>query len=182
VRLTAYDVLGVPEYATPENIKRRYHTLAKRYHPDVYKATDAHERMKTINLAYQAIQDGRGRFWTPPIEQSAPEKPELPPMAEMIAFANEHEVDDAYLLTITVGGRDEYSRMLDLAELVELAGHVVTAKVVEAIGYKAPHYHRKLVKSALRWYLRGLKVELAIRKAYIDDQFYRSQGSRQKDE
>ena len=58
-----YQVLGVSNTATDEEIKKAYRNLARKYHPDNYHdnplADLAQERMKEINEAYEAIQDQR---------------------------------------------------------------------------------------------------------------------------
>ena len=58
-----YEVLGVPENATDEQIKAAYRELAKKYHPDNYNdsplADLAEEKMKEINEAYDKICDMR---------------------------------------------------------------------------------------------------------------------------
>ena len=58
-----YEVLGVPENATDEQIKQAYRDLAKKYHPDNYAASPladlAEEKMKEINEAYDSICDMR---------------------------------------------------------------------------------------------------------------------------
>lgn len=52
-RQQALRVLGLPPNATPEQIKRRYRTLAKRYHPD--RGGDQRE-MQRIIAAYELLR------------------------------------------------------------------------------------------------------------------------------
>jgi DnaJ-domain-containing protein 1 len=51
-RQQALNVLGLPPNATPQQIKRRYRTLAKRYHPD--RGGDQ-QQMKRIIAAYEFL-------------------------------------------------------------------------------------------------------------------------------
>jgi curved DNA-binding protein CbpA len=50
-----YAVLGIEETASPTEIKAAFKKLALQYHPDVYKADDAHERMSQILQAYRIL-------------------------------------------------------------------------------------------------------------------------------
>ncbi|NOX62114.1 MAG: molecular chaperone DnaJ [Chloroflexi bacterium] len=52
-----YDILGVPRNASPEEIKRAYRRMAKKYHPDIYKGPDADARIKEINEAYEVLSN-----------------------------------------------------------------------------------------------------------------------------
>ena len=52
-RQQALRVLGLPPDATPQQIKRRYRTLAKRHHPD--RGGDQRE-MRRIIAAYECLK------------------------------------------------------------------------------------------------------------------------------
>jgi molecular chaperone DnaJ len=52
-----YAILGVPRGATPDEIKRAYRRLARKYHPDVNNDSEAHDRFQEINAAYEVLSD-----------------------------------------------------------------------------------------------------------------------------
>lgn len=58
-----YDILGVSENATDEQIKEAYRELAKKYHPDNYNDSPlkefADEKMAEINRAFDEIMNSR---------------------------------------------------------------------------------------------------------------------------
>lgn len=58
-RQQALAVLGLPPNATPEQIKRRYRQLAKRYHPD--RGGDQREMQRIIS-AYEFLKKERTSF------------------------------------------------------------------------------------------------------------------------
>ncbi|NOT57947.1 MAG: molecular chaperone DnaJ [Deltaproteobacteria bacterium] len=57
-----YTVLGVSRTASPEEIKKAYRQLARKYHPDVNPGKkDAEERFKEISEAHDTLGDERKR-------------------------------------------------------------------------------------------------------------------------
>jgi len=53
--------MGVDKTATQDEIKRAYRKLARKYHPDVSKETDAELRFKEVGEAYEALKDPEKR-------------------------------------------------------------------------------------------------------------------------
>lgn len=54
-----YKVLGISKNASNEEIKKAYKKLAMEYHPDLNPSSDAEEKMKEINEAYEYIAKER---------------------------------------------------------------------------------------------------------------------------
>src|SRR5512139_2420037 len=56
-----YEVLGVPRSASNDDLKAAFRKLARQYHPDVNKESDAEERFKEINEAFAVLSDDEKR-------------------------------------------------------------------------------------------------------------------------
>ncbi len=56
----AYATLELAQGTSPEEAKKKYRELTKKYHPDVNKDAGAEAKFKKINEAYQIIQTGKG--------------------------------------------------------------------------------------------------------------------------
>ncbi len=52
-----YDILGVSKNASDAQIKLAYRKMAMQWHPDKNKSSEAEERFKEINEAYQILSD-----------------------------------------------------------------------------------------------------------------------------
>jgi curved DNA-binding protein len=56
-----YKILGVARDASQDDIKRAYRKLARKYHPDVSKESDAEARFKEVNEANEVLKDPEKR-------------------------------------------------------------------------------------------------------------------------
>ncbi|MCW8901674.1 MAG: DnaJ domain-containing protein [Gammaproteobacteria bacterium] len=56
-----YKIMGVEKDASQDEIKRAYRKLARKYHPDVSKESDAELRFKEVGEAYEALKDPEKR-------------------------------------------------------------------------------------------------------------------------
>ena len=57
-----YEILGLDRDATDDDVRRAYRRLALQFHPDRRDASDAEERFKEINEAYQVLSDQSTRI------------------------------------------------------------------------------------------------------------------------
>jgi curved DNA-binding protein CbpA len=63
---TLYETLGIPKTAKPEQIKRAYRILVKRFHPDLFPSGSATQfeaevRIRQINAAYEVLSNPQKR-------------------------------------------------------------------------------------------------------------------------
>jgi len=56
-----YEVLGTPKGASESELKSAFRNLARKYHPDVSKESNAEEKFKEINEAYAVLSDTEKR-------------------------------------------------------------------------------------------------------------------------
>lgn len=56
-----YQVLGLKRTATTSEIKKAYHGLALKYHPDKNKSSNAGDKFRAINEAYKVLKDEQKR-------------------------------------------------------------------------------------------------------------------------
>ena len=56
-----YGTLGVDKGATAEEIQKAYRKLARKYHPDINKSSEAENRFKEINEAHEVLKDPEKR-------------------------------------------------------------------------------------------------------------------------
>ncbi len=56
-----YEVLEITRSANEQEIKRAYRTLARKYHPDINRQSDAEDRFKEVNEAYETLSNADRR-------------------------------------------------------------------------------------------------------------------------
>lgn len=56
-----YEVLGLGRDASEDEVKKAYRKMARQYHPDVNKASDAEAKFKEVKEAYDVLSDGQQR-------------------------------------------------------------------------------------------------------------------------
>ncbi|XP_060763806.1 dnaJ homolog subfamily B member 9 [Neoarius graeffei] len=56
-----YEILGVPKDASERQIKKAFHKLAMKYHPDKNKSPDAEAKFREIAEAYETLSDTKRR-------------------------------------------------------------------------------------------------------------------------
>ncbi|XP_054910756.1 dnaJ homolog subfamily B member 9-like isoform X1 [Poeciliopsis prolifica] len=56
-----YEILGVPRDATERQIKKAFHKLALKYHPDRNKGADAEAKFREVAEAYETLSDDKRR-------------------------------------------------------------------------------------------------------------------------
>ena len=52
-----YSILGIEQTASDDDIKKAYHKLARKYHPDVSKDPEGEAKFKDVAEAYQTLKD-----------------------------------------------------------------------------------------------------------------------------
>jgi curved DNA-binding protein CbpA len=75
--MTHYRTLGVPNNASPEDIKKVHRRLARKYHPDVSTEVDAKEHFQRVQRAYEVLSDPERRAYYDETGKDEKEDPEV---------------------------------------------------------------------------------------------------------
>lgn len=60
--LTYYEIFGIPQDASPDEIKSRYKILVLKFHPDRERSSIASEAIVLVNNAYEVLSDPQKRI------------------------------------------------------------------------------------------------------------------------
>jgi hypothetical protein len=61
-----YSILELEKNASRNEIRKAYRRLAKKYHPDIYKAKDAHDKFIEITEAYEVLINQNYKYYQKP--------------------------------------------------------------------------------------------------------------------
>ncbi|MDO9316251.1 MAG: DnaJ C-terminal domain-containing protein [Burkholderiaceae bacterium] len=152
-----YAILGIERTATPEEIKRTYRKLARKFHPDVSKEADAEARFKDVSEAYEALSDPEKRAAYDEIgrRRERGQGYEPPP-------------DGGFEFSGRNGGPADDAAFSDFFE--SIFGHRGrTAPETRRSGGSAADHHAK-VQIDLEDAYRGARRTISLRMPVIDDQ------------
>ncbi|MEO8344800.1 MAG: DnaJ C-terminal domain-containing protein [Betaproteobacteria bacterium] len=113
-----YSTLGVERSATPDDIKKAYRKLARKFHPDVSKEKDAEEKFKAMAEAYETLKDPEKKTAYDQLGSHAPGQDFRPPPDWERSFTHgQSTFDDVDLadLFAGLGGRGGFRRRADSA-------------------------------------------------------------------
>ncbi len=174
-----YTLLGVTADAPSSDIKAAFKKLALQYHPDIYKGSDAHERMRLLLQAYQTLNDpaARRRYDALRSEQGvgsstrsqSAQAQNRPPVAT-------YPTPKGSRSDISPGARRDRQRHYDFPDFP--AGQPVVVDLID-IDYKlAPDEARTL---ALQGLLRGIAPETESQMFYCHRCHHRWQPAQSSD-
>ncbi|HEY4137301.1 MAG TPA: DnaJ C-terminal domain-containing protein [Casimicrobiaceae bacterium] len=99
-----YAILGVARDASEDDIKKAYRKLARKYHPDVSKETNAEEKFKEVGEAYETLKDQEKRAAYDQLGRHSPGEDFRPPPDWGQSFGGEQfSFDDADLADLFAG-------------------------------------------------------------------------------
>ena len=98
-----YEILELKPNASEQDIKKAYHTLSKKYHPDKCKNENATSKFQQINTAYQILMDDKIREKY--LKMDNTEKTNFQKILEKI-FLNKLKLDELKNVGINLSKKD----------------------------------------------------------------------------
>ena len=108
---TYYEILGVSEDASFEEIRAAFRERAREYHPDRNRSPDAVERMQEVNEAYEVLRDEQQRAAYDRARRTATTSWEGLTLAQSTAITVVGELAFDLGYRMGSGINDEYSRL-----------------------------------------------------------------------
>jgi curved DNA-binding protein len=155
-----YATLGVERTASPEEIKRAYRKLARKYHPDVSKEPDAEARFKEVAEAHEVLSDPEKRAAYDDVGQRYGRRDEFRPPPDWDGGGFEFSGRDAG------PGAD-----MDFSDFFEsLFGRRARGGAARGMGHAPGADHHARVVIDLQDAYRGAHKTLSLRMPVVDAQ------------
>jgi curved DNA-binding protein len=155
-----YATLGVARTAAPDEIKRAYRKLARKYHPDVSKEPDAEARFKEVAEANAVLSDPEKRAAYDDVGQRYGRRDEFQPPPDWNGGGFEFSGRDA-----GPGADMEFSDFFE-----SLFGQRMRGGAAHGMGRATGRDHHARVVIELQDAYRGARKTLALRMPVVDAQ------------
>ena len=136
-----YLVMEVEKSATPEDIKRAHHKLARKYHPDVSKEKDAEARFKELAEAYDVLKNPEKRAAYDRLGANYQAGQDFQPPPE---WANQQGDSAAYSQNFGRGDDQDHSAFFDALFRGMGRGHNAEQRSHEAFDMHGQDQHAKI--------------------------------------
>ncbi|CAM3728554.1 DnaJ C-terminal domain-containing protein [Bordetella tumulicola] len=152
-----YQTLDLKPDASDDEIKRAYRKLARKYHPDVSKESDAEARMRDINEAYDVLRDAEKRQAYDKLASGASPNGEFqPPPGWDEGFEFRH--------TATPGEEAQFSEFFS-----SLFGGRQRHSAHQNFRARGEDHHA-IIEIDLEDALKGATRDISLRAVHLDDQ------------
>lgn len=150
------DILELNNDFSKENIKRQYHLLSKKYHPDNYTSKDSNydkmiEKTQLINLAYEEVKKNVQSEKTNPTKNHHDTKPKENTKTNV---SKETEKLRIYIETILASNRQEIARFQKIIEEMKS----IYNKNINRLDNDAKHLFKDIIINKYNDYYTNLQM------------------------